>query len=113
MKIIVRIALIAFVAAFLAMLSACNTTPERRWAAEREALTAAEGTVLNLHKAGIIPDQEFTKMNDVVASAREALAVAKTQLPAGGNTFEDWMEVFKAALARFAESERAHLAPSH
>lgn len=95
----------------LVFLVGCGTTPTARWAQARETLTAAQDTVLSLHENGVIDDKLFLKMNTLDKSARNALKVAETQLPAGGQTFEDWMSVTTAAIKQIAWLQADKLGP--
>lgn len=92
----------AFLSAF--MLTACSATPSQRWMASSEALITARETILTLHQADIIGDADLVRADKVEKVARGALAVAKTQLPDGGESFEEWLSVARGALRELALS---------
>lgn len=88
--------------AFLAGLVGCGTTPTARWATAQEALTVARDTTLALHEAGAVSDATLVKADKVEKVARGALKVAESQLPEGGETFEQWIAVAKGGIAELA-----------
>lgn len=95
----------ALVACLLALLCAgCDSTPTQRWAASSEALITARTTVLTLHSQAVIDDAEFVRMDRVEKLARGALDVAKSQLPDGGDSFEEWLTIATGALRKLALS---------
>ncbi|MDI1345267.1 MAG: hypothetical protein PSV22_14365 [Pseudolabrys sp.] len=100
-----------FVAALVLLsLVACTSTPSRQWASARDALTIAQDTVLELRKVDAISDADLVAADRLVQPARKALAVAETQLPEGGKTFDEWMAVVRATLVKIAEMEQDRLA---
>lgn len=87
-----------------ALLAGCSASPTQRWVASSEALVTARDTTLTLHSANIIDDVTLVRLDKVEKVARGALDVARTQLPDGGDSFEEWMAVARGALRELALS---------
>lgn len=82
------------------LMAGCAYTPTKRWAAAREGLTAATQTLSSLATQDILSDKEIVMANKLVQSARAALEAAETQLPAGGKTFDDYLDIVGAIVQR-------------
>lgn len=90
--------------AIVGFLAGCGSTPTARWASATQALTVARDTTLTLHTAGIVDDPTLVKLDKIEKTARGALAVAETQLPDGGDSFEEWMLVAKGGIVELAKT---------
>ena len=82
----------------LTLLAACSATPTQRWAEARIALTAAQDTIVDLYEANLISDAEMASTEPVIKPARRALEVAESKLPEGGPTFEQLLDMARAAV---------------
>jgi hypothetical protein len=109
--------LLALVLAFLLALAclvagggcAAVDSPTQRWAIARQSLTTVQDTVLPLHAAGAVSDDELLRIDVIVQTARRALAVAESQLPDGGTTFDQWLAIARGGLDALADIERRRI----
>lgn len=85
-------------------LAGCGTTPTARWASTADGFNAARKVVLDLHEHQIVDDAAIVKLDRVEKVGRGALDVAYTQLPDGGDQFEDWLTVAKGSLTELAKT---------
>ncbi len=92
----------------LGALTACSATPTQKWAAAREALTAAETQATTAAKAGKLTPGEITLIDVGFQSARAALDDASKRLPDGDGPFKADMNLVMAIVARL---EQHYLAP--
>jgi hypothetical protein len=90
-------------------MTGCGTSPERRWAAASDVLSAAQLGVIELNKQGLVSDEEFMRIDVAVVTGRRALQIAESRLPEGGVEFEEWMEVARLAIDKLVELEKARL----
>ena len=58
---------------------------------------------MTLHQGGAISDDDLIAVHKIDLATRGALDVAYTQLPDGGETFEDYMGVAQGGLRSMAE----------
>lgn len=89
---------IAILLTLLLCLAGCAVTPTARWAQARDALTTGQNVTLQLHDAGVVSDEELVAADQGVQAARRALSIAESQLPDGGQTFEQWMHLVDGVL---------------
>jgi len=81
-----------------AMLVGCQT-PTQRYAVQREALTAANHTVADLHEAGVLDDGDLRDVYPWLRVARGAIKSAGQQLPGGGDGFDDAIDQARSVLS--------------
>ena len=91
-------------AALTVFLSGCGTTPTARWASTAEGFNAARKVVLSLHQNDVIDDKTLIDLDKVEKVGRGALDVAYTQLPDGGDQFDDWLDIAKGSLTELAKT---------
>lgn len=91
-------------AALTVFLSGCGTTPTARWTSTAEGFNAARKVVLSLHQNDIIDDPTLIELDKVEKVGRGALDVAYTQLPDGGDNFENWLDIAKGSLTELAKT---------
>ncbi len=84
-------------------LVACSTNPTNQWAQSRATLTVAQDTVIIAHSSGLIGDQTLVDSDPVAQTARAALDKAQEFLPEGGQSFEQYMAIVDAMLARLEQ----------
>lgn len=72
-------------------LTGCGTTPEARWAEQRQALTLTQDGLVAANAAGWLEDEDFVATSQYVRAARTALDRAESFLPAGGGFFEQYL----------------------
>jgi hypothetical protein len=86
------------------ILQGCASTPTKRWAQAREALTVSQNILLAQVQAGRLSDEEIRASDALIQAARRGLQLAEAQLPAGGETFDDRLAIIEAALDRLLET---------
>ena len=91
-------------AAMVVFLAGCGSTPTARWTSTAEGFNAARKVVLNLHANDIVDDKTLIDLDKVEKVGRGALDVAYTQLPDGGDQFEDWLAVARGSLTELAKT---------
>jgi hypothetical protein len=92
--------------ASLPLIGGCAVkTPTARWAQARASLTAAQDTITQLHKDKIISDDDVIVIHPYEKTAQDALNKAKLQLPAGGDTFDFWMDIVTSAVKNLAPAQ--------
>ena len=82
----------------------CAATPTKRWAQAREALTASQNILAAHVRAGRLSDEQIQTCDALIRSARGGLEVAEAQLPAGGESFEDRLQIVEAILNELLET---------
>jgi hypothetical protein len=77
--------LLTFIATLIivSMLAGCGTTPKQRYATMAESVTAAQNSLVQLHTAGTIDDQEFREAYHWTRLARGAVKSARASLDEG------------------------------
>jgi hypothetical protein len=80
----------------LGLAAGCALTPTARYAQGVRALDTA--TALAIQASPRLSDEQIVTTDTAIRSARSALGVAKSQLPDGGTTFEDYMLIVDAVL---------------
>lgn len=88
----------------VSFLSGCGSTPKQRWLVTQEGFNATRKVVLDLHANEVIDDQTLVSLDKVEKAGRGALSVAYTQLPDGGQQFEDWLSVAQGSLTELAKT---------
>ena len=84
-------------------LVACSTNPTNQWGQARSTLTVAQDTFVIAHGSGLITDQQLSDTDPVSQTGRAALDKAKEFLPEGGLSFEQYMAIVDAMLARLEQ----------
>ncbi len=92
---------IAGMLVIVGFLAGC-VTPSQRWSSATSALQTAREVTMTLHKGGAIDDGALKTAHDLDMTVRGALDVAETQLPDGGDTFEQFMAVAEGGLKGLA-----------
>lgn len=90
-----------------------NTTPTKRWATAQDSLSTTRRLLVQASQQGILKPEDVLTIDPFVQSAQRALEVAETQLPAGGDTFTNYMSIVDAVLKRLMEiyAQRAQEEP--
>lgn len=99
----IRRAALAFLVG-VSFLSGCGSTPKQRWLVTQEGFNATRKVVLDLHANEVIDDQTLVSLDKVEKAGRGALSVAYSQLPDGGQQFEDWLSVAQGSLSELAKT---------
>ena len=94
-----RLASIASLFALLITLVACGSTPNAKYYQAATALGTVEGILATASTNGLLPDDVMVQTEPGVRAAHGALAAAKTQLPAGGDSFDDWLDIATGAIS--------------
>lgn len=93
----------------------CADTPAKRWAQSRETLTSANNLFSDAAAGGHLTDRQILEYGGILQSATTLLGDAKTQLPAGGDTFESKLRQVSELLARIQKIlvEQSHGPATH
>ncbi len=91
-------------AAMVVFLAGCGSTPAARWDSTASGFNAARKVVLDLHANEVIDDATLVRLDKSEKVGRGALDVAYTQLPDGGDQFEDWLKVAQGSLTELAKT---------
>lgn len=67
----------AYAIPLLLVLIGCGTTPRARWAEQRALLSAAQDSLVELHKANVISDKDFLRAHGMTLIARRYLEEAR------------------------------------
>lgn len=85
-------------------LAGCGSTPKQRWSITQEGFNTTRKVVLDLHANQVIDDPTLVKLDKIEKAGRGALSVAYSQIPDGGDAFEDWLKVAQGSLVELAKT---------
>lgn len=81
------------------ILGGCASSPQARWAQQREALTSVQDAVSDLHEAGLLSDDELLAVHPSLVAARTALAEAEAHIGDASPPFDDALMRAREAIA--------------
>lgn len=87
----------------LLLLTACASTPEARWVKQREAVSTAQDVSVSLHQSHVIDDEQLLTVSPWIKAARLKVNQAWTQLPDGGESFDNQLDQAADLLAQIRQ----------